>query len=201
MLQACSWDSFVGFLYHFAWYCSCGRRCISRRWMQFSSSLLTPSNVLGEYLKTPPPKLPIICLWFYYIWKKEDTAVRIVDTPPDFNSIECLFQIYYSPENSCPISLFWTGWPDFWVSVVECQSYFLSATGKTKRPSFSLYGNVNMWAYLNFTVFRVCDQWLKAVICFFNSFYNNFNLLFSSMANSSLIFMNNLKMPLNYLSS
>lgn len=90
--------------------------------------------------------------------------------------------------------------PDLWMSVVECQTHLLNAVGKRKRPSeFSLYGN--MWTYLNFTVFGVCDQWLEAVICFYGSFYNNFNLLFSSMANSSLIFMNNLKMPVNYLSS
>lgn len=199
MLQPCSLDRFVDFLYY-ACYCSCGRRCILCWWMQLSCFLLMLSSVLREYLKTPSPKKLIFYLWCYFIWKKEDTAVRILDTPPDFNRMKCLFQIHYYPKTSCLVSLFWTGQPDFWMSVVECQSHLLNVAGKRKRPSeFSLYGS--MWTYLNFTVFGVCDQWLKAVICFYSSFYNNFNLLFSSMANSSLIFMNNLRMPVNYLSS
>lgn len=76
----------------------------------------------------------------------------------------------------------------------------LNAVAKRKRPSeFSLHAN--MWTYLNFTVFGVCDQWLEAVVLVLQFPFDNFNLLFSSTASSSLIFMYNLRMPVNYLSS
>lgn len=52
------------------------------------------NSILGEYLKTPSTKKSIFCLWCYFIWKKEDTAVRILDTPQDFNSVNCLLQIH-----------------------------------------------------------------------------------------------------------
>lgn len=37
---------------------------------------------------------------------EENTAVRILDTPPDFMSMKCLFHIHCCHKTSCLVSLF-----------------------------------------------------------------------------------------------
>lgn len=171
MLQACSWDNFVDFaillfLVLLVWEKMC--------FMLMDATLLFSADTewcpRGLFKDSITEKVNLLSSTVFHL--EEDTAVRILDTPPDFISMKCLFHSHCCHKTSCLVSLFWTGQPDLWMFAVECWSHLLNTASKRKRPSdFSWHGL--MWHEF----YSVWGLWLRAVISFYNSFYNTFDFL------------------------